>query len=143
MIDLEKFKNFYYLHSDAEVCKEFSIKNSEIAKILKENGIEKKTKEQVNAIIRNKIKSKSDEEKAKIQSKKDNTCLEKYGVKNSSMSKEIKEKISKSLNDLSDEKKELRTQHFRKTMANKTDEEKLKISQHICVATLQYFDDIK
>lgn len=142
MIDLEKFKEFYYSHSNAEVCKEFSIKESAIAKILKENNLEKKTKEQVCSIIRNTLKSKSDEEKADIQRRKDNTCLDRYGVKNSSMSIEVRNKISKSLNEMPEEKKRLRTQHFKETMSNKTNEEKEKISQHRSVATLQYFEQM-
>ena len=142
MINKEEFRDFYYIHSDAKVCEKFSIKKHNLQKVLDELNIEKKTKEQISAIIRNTIVSKTDEEKKEIQRRKDNTCLEKYGVRNSSMNEEVKKNISVGINNMSDDKKSDRWNKFRNTINNRTDEEKKLFSEHVSNAVHNYFENL-
>lgn len=142
MINIDEFRDFYYTHSDAKVCEKFSIKKHNLSKVLDEFGIEKKTKEQVSAIIRNTIVSKTDEEKKEIQRRKDNTCLEKYGVRNSSMNEEVKKNISAGINNMSDDKKSDRWNKFKNTINNRTEEEKKLFSEHVSNAVHNYFENL-
>lgn len=138
-VGAERFSEYYYTHNNKDVCREFSIKKCQINKVLSFLNLSKKTKEQINAIISGTLLDKADEDKQRSKSKRIETCLSRYGVESSSSSDEVRSKISKTINSMSDEEKSLKVKRFHETMSNKTADDILEWKKKLSDATKSHF----
>ena len=141
-LNIEEFKTFYYTHSNKDVCSKFNLKTYQLLEFLELFDIIPKTAEQKNAIIRNAILSKTDDEKALAEEKRKQTCMEKYGCTNPMKNADIASEVSVTIRAKTEEEKLQKTQKFRQTMKNKSDEEKKLIRENRSRATSEHFKNM-